>query len=56
MTGRRSTGESRTINSGRSISVLRTTATPRELSGMKLGRNYALVIGNQNYQKIEPRR
>ncbi|HET7204183.1 MAG TPA: caspase family protein [Steroidobacteraceae bacterium] len=31
-------------------------ATPRELGGMKLGRYYALVIGNQNYEKIEPLR
>jgi len=54
MTGRRFSGESRTIDSGRSISALRTTATPRELSGMKLGRYYALVIGNHNYQNIEP--
>jgi hypothetical protein len=29
-------------------------AKPVELAGMKLGRYYALVIGNQNYQKIEP--
>jgi uncharacterized protein len=28
-------------------------ATSRELSGMKLGRFYALVIGNQNYQRID---
>jgi len=29
-------------------------ATPRELAGLRLGRYYALVIGNQNYRRIEP--
>lgn len=29
-------------------------ATPRQLSGLGLGRYYALVIGNQNYRRIEP--
>src|SRR4029453_2784925 len=28
-------------------------ATPRQLSGLGLGRYYALVIGNQNYRRIE---
>lgn len=28
-------------------------ATPREVAGLKLGRFYALVIGNQNYRQIE---
>ena len=29
-------------------------ATPRQLAGLGLGRYYALVIGNQNYKRIEP--
>jgi hypothetical protein len=29
-------------------------ATPRQLAGLGLGRYYALVIGNQNYRRIEP--
>jgi uncharacterized caspase-like protein len=29
-------------------------ASPRELAGLTLGRYYALVIGNQNYRRIEP--
>src|SRR5688500_7405921 len=29
-------------------------ATPREVAGLRLGRYYALVIGNQNYRRIEP--
>ncbi len=31
-----------------------TAATPRQLAGLGLGRYYALVIGNQNYRRIEP--
>ncbi len=29
-------------------------ATPRQIAGLGLGRYYALVIGNQNYRRIEP--
>ena len=31
-----------------------TGASPRQVAGLGLGRYYALVIGNQNYQRIEP--
>jgi uncharacterized caspase-like protein len=30
-----------------------TQATPLEVAGLKLGRYYALIIGNQNYRRIE---
>jgi hypothetical protein len=29
-------------------------ASPRQIAGLGLGRYYALVIGNQNYRRIEP--
>ena len=31
-----------------------TTPSPRQIAGLGLGRYYALVIGNQNYRRLEP--
>jgi uncharacterized protein len=39
---------------GRSAAAPVLVATPRQIAGLGLGRYYALVIGNQNYRRIEP--
>jgi uncharacterized protein len=45
----------RTREPGAAVAVVTMTSSlpPREISGLKLGRYYALVIGNQNYSTIE---
>ena len=45
-------------SSGRSAGAAQpspaSVASPRQIAGLGLGRYYALVIGNQNYRRIEP--